>query len=31
MLIGTETPVKIVAGHTNSLTATLPQQERACA
>jgi len=30
-LIGTETPVKIAAAHTNSLSATLPQQERACA
>ena len=31
MLIGTETRVKIAAAHTNSLSATLPQQERACA
>ena len=30
-LIGTETPVKIAAAHTNSLSATLPDQERACA
>ena len=30
-LIGTETPVKIAAAHTNSLSATLPEQERACA
>jgi tRNA-2-methylthio-N6-dimethylallyladenosine synthase len=30
-LIGTETPVRIEAAHPNSLSASLPEQERACA
>jgi len=30
-LIGTETRVFIAAAHTNSLSASLPEQERACA
>ena len=30
-LIGSETRVKIAAAHTNSLSASLPEQERACA
>lgn len=30
-LIGSETPVTIVAARTNSLSASLPEQERACA
>ena len=30
-LIGSETQVKIEAAHTNSLSASLPEQERACA
>jgi tRNA-2-methylthio-N6-dimethylallyladenosine synthase len=30
-LIGRETQVKIEAAHTNSLSASLPEQERACA
>jgi tRNA-2-methylthio-N6-dimethylallyladenosine synthase len=28
-LIGTETPMKIAVAHTNSLSATLPEQEPA--